>query len=78
MARFQPASAARNSGTAIVRAFFRSLLKPGDLVRGGDFNVAYMVTANYGDHITAVRTVEITRPDDWDLIQKNAARPSQP
>ena len=53
-------------------------LKPGDLVRGGDFNVAYMVTANYGDHITAVRTVEITHPDEWDLIQKNAARPSQP
>jgi hypothetical protein len=26
------------------------------------------VTGNYGDRVTAVRTVEMTNPDEWDLV----------
>ena len=31
---------------------------------------SYVVTANYGGRITAVRTVDITNPGEWDLIAK--------
>ena len=40
-------------------------LKTGDLVRhksGGD---VYVVTANYGSRITAVRTIDMTNPCEW-------------
>lgn len=47
-------------------------LRPGDMVYGKVSNVGYIVTANYGDRVTAVRTVDMTKPDEWTLIQKAA------
>ena len=29
-----------------------------------------IVTGNYGDHVTAVRTVDVTNPDEWRIIRK--------
>lgn len=49
-------------------------LQPGDLIRGKVDGEAYVVTANYGSHVTAVRTADLTNPIEWDIIQK-AAQP---
>ena len=47
-------------------------LERGDIVRHKlDVN-AYVVTANYGKGATAVRTVDITNPDEWILIEKES------
>jgi hypothetical protein len=43
-------------------------LKRGDLVRGKWSGVAYIVTSHYGSHVTAVRTVDLTNPAEWDLV----------
>jgi hypothetical protein len=45
-------------------------LDTGDIVRGKRSAQAFVVTGNYGDHVTAVRTVDITNSDEWDLILK--------
>lgn len=46
-------------------------LSPGDIVRHKLFgDNAYIVHSNYGDRVVAVRTVELTNPDEWDLILK--------
>ncbi len=45
-------------------------LRDGDVVAhksGGD---PCIVTGNYGDHVTAVRTVDITNPIEWELRSK--------
>lgn len=50
-------------------------LQPGDIVRhrvAGD--KSYVVTANYGDRITAVHTVDITNPAEW-VVLKNSEAP---
>lgn len=45
-------------------------LNRGDQVKHkGDGNY-YIVTANYGDRITAVKTVDLTNPSEWDLVCK--------
>jgi hypothetical protein len=46
-----------------------SALKPGDIVRGvrGE---SYVVTANYGDRVTAVRTADLTNPHEWEIVRK--------
>lgn len=44
-------------------------LREGDIVQGQASGQAYIVTGNYGDRVTAVRTVDITQPDEWLLIQ---------
>lgn len=43
-------------------------LSPGDIVRGKFSGVSYTVTGNYGGHITAIRTADITNPDEWELV----------
>jgi hypothetical protein len=43
-------------------------LQPGDLVRGKLLGMIYVVTANYGDRVTAVRTADITNPEEWELV----------
>lgn len=41
-------------------------LQPGDIVAlASSPNVTYMVTGNYGDHVTAVRSVDMTNPSEW-------------
>ncbi len=45
-------------------------LKPGDVIRNVNAIYGYMVTANFHGRVTAVRTADVTNPDEWDLIQK--------
>lgn len=44
-------------------------LNHGDIVQGQD-GATYMVAANYGDRITAVRTADLTNPYEWKLVAK--------
>jgi len=46
-----------------------SALRPGDTVRGKlPTSLPYIVTANYGDRVTAVRSADMTNPDEWELV----------
>lgn len=45
-------------------------LAPGDIVRAIGDDEGYVVTANYGGRATAVRTMDITHPDEWILVSK--------
>jgi hypothetical protein len=50
-------------------------LNVGDIIRHrgsymGMGAAAMVVTGNYGDHVTAVRTVNVSNPDEWDLLAK--------
>ena len=50
-------------------------LEPGDIVaRVIDRTQTYIVTANYGDRITAVRSVDLTNPVEWVITSKVAKR----
>jgi len=40
----------------------------GDCVRHKASGVSYIVTANYGERVTAVRTADITHPDEWEIV----------
>lgn len=44
-------------------------LRVGDTVRGRLSGAPYVVTGNYGDHVTAVRTVDITQPNEWEVAR---------
>lgn len=44
-------------------------LKTGDIVKGVSGH-SYVVTANYGDRVTAVLTVDITNPGEWVIVKK--------
>jgi hypothetical protein len=44
-------------------------LKPGTLIQSKEDNKwAFIVQQNFGDRVTATRTIEIRDPDDWELI----------
>lgn len=43
-------------------------LQPGDTIRGKLSGNSYIVTANYGDRVTAVRTADVTNHEEWDVI----------
>jgi hypothetical protein len=45
-------------------------LDVGDVVRSGLLGHTYVVTANYGDRVTAIRTADMTNPTEWDLVSK--------
>jgi hypothetical protein len=45
-------------------------LDRGDLVRSKWEGRTYVVSANYGDRVTAVDTIDITNPSEWQLIRK--------
>jgi len=47
-------------------------LQPGDIVRGKSSEISYVVTANYGTRVTAVRTQDITNAEEWEIVQKAA------
>lgn len=49
-------------------------LKVGDLVRHPFLEHAYVVTANLGNRITAVRTVDVTNPAEWEAVTKPRIR----
>ena len=42
----------------------------GDIVRHKSSIHTYVVTAHFGDRITAVRSVDITNPYEWDVVSK--------
>ncbi len=53
-------------------------LKVGDLVRHRSGGAVLAVTSNYGDHVTAVDTRDLTNPPEWELVsQAQHDRPSQ-
>jgi hypothetical protein len=43
-------------------------LKVGDLIKGKSSELGYIVTANYGNRLTATRTQDVTNPDEWELF----------
>ena len=45
-------------------------LAPGDVVRHVHGANGYLVTANYGGRITAVRTIDISNAQEWVLAVK--------
>jgi len=45
-------------------------LKTGDIVRSKLNNISYMIHANYGNRCTAVKTVDITNPTEWNIVFK--------
>jgi hypothetical protein len=47
-----------------------SSLVPGDLIRQPDKDGVAVVTGNYGDHITAAMTFEVTDPGKWELVSR--------
>jgi hypothetical protein len=44
-------------------------LKTGDIIRSRFNQEVYVVTANYGDRVTAVSTVEVTNPPEWEVME---------
>ena len=50
-------------------------LDVGDVVyHKDDKRVGYVVTCNYGNHVTAVRTADLTAPGEWDIHVKVTQR----
>jgi hypothetical protein len=45
-------------------------LNTGDIVKSNWDGKTYIVTGNYGDRVTAVRTVDITNSSEWELVIK--------
>lgn len=44
-------------------------LKVGDIVEHRTLGTTYIVTGNYGSHVTAVRTIDITNTAEWCVIE---------
>jgi hypothetical protein len=49
-------------------------LRPGDIILGALDGQAYIVTRNYGQHATAVKTVDVTNPSEWELVSRVTKR----
>lgn len=46
-------------------------LQPGDVVRNKhNKGNAYIIHANYGGRVTAVRVADMTNPTEWELVEK--------
>ena len=43
-------------------------LQPGDIVKHKMSHDTFVVTANYGNYAIAVKSVDISNPREWDLI----------
>ena len=46
-----------------------SELETGMVVRNKGSENAYIITANHLQHATAVRTIEITNPSEWEVLK---------
>lgn len=59
----------KDKNPGIERLTRLSQLKTGDIIRnhmtGGK---SYVITANYGNRVTAVCTVDVTNPDEWERV----------
>ncbi len=49
------------------------VLKAGDLVRHKHEAKPYIVHANYGDRVTAARTVDLTNPFEWEKVNPDGS-----
>ena len=49
-------------------------LKPGDIVRNTLSEQGYIVTANYINVVTVVRTANISNAEEWELVFKKRRR----
>ena len=45
-------------------------LQTGDIIRGKHDGCGWIVTQNYGDRCTAVRTADVTHADEWEIVYK--------
>jgi hypothetical protein len=55
-----------------VEAVRLEYVKSGMLIRSKNgANIVYVVTANYGTRLTAVRSVDITNPNEWEVAPNN-------
>lgn len=43
----------------------------GDIIRHKSEGKALIVTGIYGDHVTAVRSVDVTNPIEWEVLKKD-------
>lgn len=46
-------------------------LKRGDLIRHKHSPYAYVVCANYGDRLTAIRSVDVSNPVEWEQVDNS-------
>ena len=46
-------------------------LKVGDIIRGKLTKLTYVVVDHYGDRVTAVRSQDVTKPSEWEVIKIN-------
>ena len=44
-------------------------LKRGDTVRHVSSAASYVVDANYGGRVTAMRTIDMTNPSEWERVK---------
>jgi len=51
-------------------------IRPGTLIRGKLSGDVYIVTGNYGTRLTAVRSVDVTHPPEWDVVHPQAGPPT--
>lgn len=49
-------------------------LQPGDLISHRGSGESLVVTANYGNRVTAVRTYDVTNPCEWLVIRRSSDR----
>lgn len=47
-------------------------LRPGRTIRHRAFGQCYTVTNNYGDHAIAVRAIDVTNPDEWEMLNRKS------
>jgi hypothetical protein len=45
-------------------------LREGDCIQSTLTGQTYLVTGNYGTHVTAVCTVDVTHANEWDLVYR--------
>lgn len=52
-----------------VQVFDLKELKTGDIIKHKSGDKSYVVTVNYGARVTAVTTVDVTNPVEWDVLR---------
>ncbi len=50
-------------------------LPPGSKIRRKRGKDEFIVTANHDTRLTAVQTVDVTNPDEWDVVQAGHNNP---
>jgi hypothetical protein len=60
---------AHPSGPSFQPIYAISAISSGDILRHRAGTDSYVVTGNYGGRVTAVRTVDVTNPDEWLVLR---------